>query len=624
MPLQTRIANTLFGVVLATAPFVVEALLPSSLSAQTGYYVSNQAGRDSWSGRLPSPNSIYTDGPFQTLAKAQSAMQGSGTKTTTVRAGTYSITSVWRFSPSDNGESWVAYPGESVTLDGGSNGGVDLNNFGAGGVSHVTFDGLTFLNMGTAAVNLGGDDSMTFRRNTFLNCNQNCIRAGHLTNSTFDSNIFRGQFPGSPSGPGSNPWYVVDLFYGASGIQFTHNLVESVEGGAISFGGAGPSFPLANITVDRNIFRDIGIGNVGDTGVVYVDDPAHVSSGIQITNNFIDGNAAGNIGDSGAKAFYLDDNASNALVSGNICRRCGQWAWQIHGGDHNVIVNNIFDLSTGGLNPLGLYQTSYFTDYGMAGNVFQRNIIYFSGSTPSSLYQVDYLNGHNDDPLAADSGNLYYSATGSTVPNGARLIDSNPVYANPLFTSPSSGDYSMPSSSPAYTRIGFQQLATDQGPAGSQTSGGQPSGGEPSGGQASGGGGPIANGTYTITNNTSGFALDDPGWAAPGAQVIQWPVNVPGTANQRWVVSYDANKQAYTMTNQFSGGLLTDTGAALFENSPAGDATQLWTISSGSGGYVIKNVATGKLIDNPNFSLSVTGIITWPANGGTNQGWNFQ
>jgi hypothetical protein len=47
-------------------------------------------------------------------------------------------------------------------------------------------------------------------------------------------------------------------------------------------------------------------------------------------------------------------------------------------------------------------------------------------------------------------------------------------------------------------------------------------------------------------------------------------------------------------------------------------------ISSGSGAYVIRNVATGRVIDDPAFNPGYVGIITRSANGGSNQGWNFQ
>ena len=112
----------------------------------------------------------------------------------------------------------------------------------------------------------------------------------------------------------------------------------------------------------------------------------------------------------------------------------------------------------------------------------------------------------------------------------------------------------------------------------------------------------------------------------PGAQVIQYALNSPLSSNQTWTVTLvDSGNGRYSIVNRASGGYLTDTGTALFENNPTGDGTQLWTISSGSGASVITNSATGRVVDDPGYNPNpVTGIITWPANGGTNQGWIFQ
>jgi hypothetical protein len=198
-----------------------------------------------------------------------------------------------------------------------------------------------------------------------------------------------------------------------------------------------------------------------DTGAIYMADRSHSALGNQITNNLISGNGGTNYLTNWTKAIYLDDLMSNVLVSGNICNNCGEFAWQIHAGDHNTITNNIFDLSSSG-TLAGLYQNNpMYADFGMTGNVVQRNIIYFSGSAPPSLYQVNIGSG---DALPNDSGNLYYSGTGSTIPNGKTIVDVSPFYGNPQFANPSAANYSMPLSSPAYTGINFQTLPTDQGP----------------------------------------------------------------------------------------------------------------------------------------------------------------
>jgi hypothetical protein len=92
--------------------------------------------------------------------------------------------------------------------------------------------------------------------------------------------------------------------------------------------------------------------------------------------------------------------------------------------------------------------------------VFERNIVYFGTTVPSSLWQVIIA---SSEALPLISTNLYYAASGASIPNTGQTTDSNPYYADPQFTNPSTADYSMPASSPAYA-IQFQPLAKDQGP----------------------------------------------------------------------------------------------------------------------------------------------------------------
>jgi parallel beta-helix repeat protein len=234
-------------------------------------------------------------------------------------------------------------------------------------------------------------------------------------------------------------------------------LLENLQGGGIGFGGGPTDPPNNNMVLDRNILNNIDL-NAHDLGGLYYYGAFHGGTGNQITNNIVNNNPGNSLGQT--KAIYLDNESSNVLVSGNLCRGCGAYGVQYHGGDHNTVTNNIFDLSSGA--EIGLYQVDIpsFPDYGMQGNTFTKNIVYSSGCFASKLWTI-YIN--SDDSLPNVSSNLYYSATGCTIPNTG-AVDSSPVYANPQFTNPNSGDYSMPHNSPAFTSIGFVPLPTDQGP----------------------------------------------------------------------------------------------------------------------------------------------------------------
>jgi hypothetical protein len=133
--------------------------------------------------------------------------------------------------------------------------------------------------------------------------------------------------------------------------------------------------------------------------------------------------------------------------------------------------------------------------------------------------------------------------------------------------------------------------------------------------------GPLANGTYTISNQHSGLLLDDPAFSvSSGTQIIQWSTN--GGPNQRWRFTNNGSGQ-YTISNEFSGLYLTDGSGKLTQAGQSNQANQLWTVQASSNGtYTLKNKATGNVIDDPAFDTQEgTGILTWSTNGGANQNW---
>jgi parallel beta-helix repeat protein len=167
----------------------------------------------------------------------------------------------------------------------------------------------------------------------------------------------------------------------------------------------------------------------------------------------------------GCKGIYLDDEQSNVTITGNILQ--GGWAQiQIHGGDHNTVQNNIFDLSpvSGSYPQMMFYQQDTTPDYGMGGNVFTQNIVYTSGSANGIVLWNNQKTGNDANP--AVSNNVYYAAGGGTWANpSGGVTDTKPTTTvNPQFASASAGNYTMQSPSPAYAAVGFQPLPTNQGP----------------------------------------------------------------------------------------------------------------------------------------------------------------
>jgi hypothetical protein len=134
----------------------------------------------------------------------------------------------------------------------------------------------------------------------------------------------------------------------------------------------------------------------------------------------------------------------------------------------------------------------------------------------------------------------------------------------------------------------------------------------------------LADGTYVVTNQYSGYVLDNKAFSVTsGAQVDQWASN--GNPNQTWKFTTVGNGE-YAIQNVFSGLYLTDVNGELQQVVQNNSGSQLWKVRAVSPGvFTLTNAATGKVIDNPKFSKTQgVGIITWPANNGPNQNWTIQ
>ncbi len=110
----------------------ITVLFPLSAPAQPGadFFVS-PSGNDAWSGKLATPNTTQTDGPFATPARAQEAVRKlrqaaplSRPVTVLLRAGRYELAETLTLTPEDSGTAeaplvLAAYPGETPVLTGG-------------------------------------------------------------------------------------------------------------------------------------------------------------------------------------------------------------------------------------------------------------------------------------------------------------------------------------------------------------------------------------------------------------------------------------------------------------------------------------------------------------------------
>ncbi|MGD9518409.1 MAG: right-handed parallel beta-helix repeat-containing protein [Armatimonadota bacterium] len=119
---------------LITSLVIVCALLatPRTLGASAmepapGVFFVALNGDDNWSGTLPAANRDRSDGPFQSLARAQQAVRAaepSRDRKVVLRAGTYYLSEPLVLGPEDSGTAehpvtYMAYPGEKVIVSGG-------------------------------------------------------------------------------------------------------------------------------------------------------------------------------------------------------------------------------------------------------------------------------------------------------------------------------------------------------------------------------------------------------------------------------------------------------------------------------------------------------------------------
>lgn len=419
-----------------SATITVNAAASGGSVVSPAFYVS-PSGSDSASGSASTP--------FKTFEKAQTAMRGSSTKTTYLRGGTYSRTTKFSMAAADSGTSWLGYPGEVPVVDGsGSVTDVFWMDYHT---SNVTISGVTFQNCVGCALHLSG----------YITGNDN----GTISGVTVSNCIFKNILDNSQYGAGNSG--AIRATFATKNNTFTHNLFYDMFCPGISIvTGGGVEISQGNkITYNKFINCNTGMA---DSGSVYLMDRSHngdPNNPTIINYNYVE--KAGN--ETEIKLLYLDDEQSYVTVTNNIF--CGQahWAFQIHGGDHVVMSNNIFDISDQKWPNdylMGLYQDDVgagFTNFGMAGNSFTKNIVYNAAASTykqGSMWQYqDSTNGGIAKPSV--SNNIYYWPSGTLPAGSGAITDSNPKYINPNLRNPAGRDYSFTSMTNA-NQIGFTAI----------------------------------------------------------------------------------------------------------------------------------------------------------------------
>jgi parallel beta-helix repeat protein len=156
--------------------------------------------------------------------------------------------------------------------------------------------------------------------------------------------------------------------------------------------------------------------------------------------------------------IYLDNATSNCLVANNTVYRTSWGTVFLHGGQNNVVENNILADD--------VVQQVFISNYTgkMSGNRLRRNII----CCPTAEAKMLTLRRFTDETLAESDYNLFWAAgrpvemdpIGSLAEWRKRGFDTRSLVADPLFAAPARDDFSLRPGSPAST-LGFTPIVMD-------------------------------------------------------------------------------------------------------------------------------------------------------------------
>jgi parallel beta-helix repeat protein len=302
------------------------------------------------------------------------------------------------------------------------------------------------------AILLNGARSNTIDRNRILHSAASGIElkdgsdGNQLSDNTIDGT-------GAPETQGGGIFV-----HGAHNNRVSHNLVRNTAGFGIAISNWDDSTINIGNVVEYNLLQATTL-TASDSGAIYVLGRSSVDTQTVIAGNVIDGVGAPgrhNVG------IYLDDSTGGAIVTGNLVRRIGSDAVQIHGGSDNIIDSNLLDLSEGGPSAVLFQRAPADTNptSQQTGNVVERNVIILADENAKLFVSID-----GGSPRI--SGNLYASLSGQVALSPPPVGDLRPALAAPEAAQDASrGDYT--AAQVAGAAIGFKPI--DISAAGPRTS----------------------------------------------------------------------------------------------------------------------------------------------------------
>ena len=393
------------------------------------------------------------------LYQAIARLHADGPRTIFLRTGAYRLSEPLVLTAADQDLTIAACPGETPVLTTSGDGPIlKLQR-----TSAVTLSGLIFDSASPAQLLLESARDCVIASNTFLHgrvgillvqSSENRIQRNLVVSAASSGIELRDRSDGNlltdniVDGTDAVDTHGGGIFlHGANFNRIAHNLVRNTAGFGIGVLNWDETTLNTGNTVEFNVLRDTALRSE-DSGAIYVLGRAAIDTKMVIASNVIDG-----VGSAGYHTIgvYLDDSTSGVLVTGNLIRRPGKYAVQIHGGSDNTVESNLLDLGHGQAIAV-LFQAAPADTRSSSmqtGNAVVRNIILSAVHDPKLF---DWLDGGS--PRIAD--NVYANATGAA-PARADSAETRFIIVDPLIARDAGRD-GYASIQAVAARIGFRPI----------------------------------------------------------------------------------------------------------------------------------------------------------------------
>lgn len=349
------------------------------------YYVS-PTGNDAAAG-------TSTGTAFKSLTKAQTA---SGVSDTIVLMnGTFTLSTPLALTSSDNTTTWIAQAGATPIISGASK---ELPLITMDGATGITVSGITFssttggvgddFDSVFGAIEISGGSGIVVTESKFQNVSLGVKTLDGATDITVSNCTFTDLEAGAVFlDYGSNQNLVtqnvivrtgtkyldsssIDLFE-TWGNTISHNSIDDIPRHGIQEQNWDGGNKSGQNVIEYNVITRFMTETV-DGGGIYLfagDDPNNHLGSI-VRYNYVEGQG---VEDAMSWGIYLDDYISNGQFYGNFVNGGGVAAFMIHGGDNNVVYNNV--LINGGSYGFTIQESAIDPEDPIFGNDVYLNLI---------------------------------------------------------------------------------------------------------------------------------------------------------------------------------------------------------------------------------------------------------